>query len=112
VARLFFEAGHIVLCAFISPFAGDRQFVRSLFPEGRFFEVHVQASLETCVKRDPHGSYAKALKGQIPEFTGISSPYEPPVHPEFLVETDKQGPEEIVDRLIRILKEHHLLGGD
>ena len=72
VARLFFEAGHVVICTFISPFIKDRQFVRSLFPEKKFFEVHVKCALETCIKRDPHGLYEKALAGEIPEFTGIS----------------------------------------
>ena len=103
VARLFFEAGHIVICAFISPFIRDRQFVRSLFPERSFFEIHVKCDLETCIKRDPHGLYKKALAGEIAEFTGISSPYEEPPAPEIVVETDLYGAEQIVDLLLRRL---------
>ena len=90
VARLFFEAGHIVICTFISPFIKDRQFVRSLFPETRFFEIYVKCDLEVCKRRDPNGLYKKALAGEIAEFTGISSPYEEPPTPEIVVETDLQ----------------------
>ncbi len=93
-AKLFFEAGHIVLCTFISPFARDRRFVRSLFPEKSFFEVHVKCGIETCISRDPHGLYKKALAGDIPGFTGISSPYEEPTVPEIVVDTDFQSVEE------------------
>lgn len=109
VARLFFEAGHIVLCAFISPFIRDRRFVRSLFPEGSFFEVHVKCDLKTCVTRDPHGLYQKALAGEIAEFTGISSPYEEPPAPEIIVETDRQDAEPIVDLLLRRLMEEKII---
>ncbi len=109
VARLFFEAGHIVLCAFISPFARDRQSVRSLFPDRGFFEVHVKCSLETCIQRDPHGLYRKALAGEIAQFTGISSPYEEPVSPEVSVATDEQSEEEIVDLILEMLERNRLI---
>jgi bifunctional enzyme CysN/CysC len=108
-ARLFYEAGHIVICAFISPFTKDRQFVRSLIPEGSFFEVHVKCALETCIARDPHGLYKLALAGRIAEFTGISSPYEEPTAPEMVAETDLMGAEEIVDALARRLKEENIV---
>jgi len=103
VAKLFFEAGHIVICAFISPFIRDRLFVRSLFPEKSFFEVHVKCALETCIRRDPHGLYKKALAGEIAEFTGISSPYEEPTAPEIIVDTDRAGIDGIIDTLERRL---------
>ncbi|MBF0545096.1 MAG: sulfate adenylyltransferase subunit CysN [Candidatus Riflebacteria bacterium] len=103
VARLFFEAGHVVLCSFISPFVKDRKLVRSLFPETSFFEIHVKCSLETCIKRDPNGLYKKALTGQISEFTGVSSPYEPPPNPEIVVKTDVQSPEQIIEALWSLL---------
>jgi bifunctional enzyme CysN/CysC len=107
VARLFFEAGHIVICAFISPFSRDRRFVRSLFPEGSFFEVHVRCDLEACIRRDPHGLYKKALAGEIAEFTGISSPYEEPTVPEIVVDTHRDGAERIVDLLVgRLVREN------
>jgi len=88
VAKLFFEAGKIVICAFISPFAEDRAFVRSLMPGKRFFEVYVKCDLEVCKMRDYKGIYKKALAGEIAEFTGVSSPYEEPEFPEIKVETD------------------------
>ena len=78
VARLFFESGHMVICTFISPFEKDRSFVRSLFPEGRFFEIYVKCDLDVCKRRDPNGLYRKTMAGEIKEFTGISSPYEAP----------------------------------
>jgi bifunctional enzyme CysN/CysC len=102
VARLFFESGHIVICAFISPFIRDRQLVRSLFPDARFIEIHVKCDLEVCKKRDPHGLYKKALTGEIAEFTGISSPYEEPPDPEIVVETDLQD----VDQNVSAIMDH------
>jgi adenylyl-sulfate kinase len=110
VARLFFEAGHIVICASISPFMRDRQFVRSLFPEGGFFEVYVKCDLETCITRDPHGPYKRALAGEIPEFTGISSPYEEPSSPEIIVDTDLHGAEEIACLLQERLCQEGIFG--
>ena len=68
VARLAFEHGMLVLCAFISPFAAGRQFARTLLPEGRFIEIYVQCDLEEAIRRDPKGLYAKALQGEIREF--------------------------------------------
>jgi bifunctional enzyme CysN/CysC len=112
VARLFFEAGNIVICAFISPFIRDRRFVRSLFPEKGFFEVHVKCDLKTCIQRDPHGLYKKALAGEIADFTGISSPYEEPTAPEIIVDTDRDGAERIVDLLVGRLVRGNIIGED
>jgi bifunctional enzyme CysN/CysC len=108
-ARLFFEGGHIVICAFISPFLRDRQFVRSLFPEGRFFEVHVKCGLDTCIARDPHGLYKKALAGEIAEFTGVGSPYEPPEAPEIIADTNGRSAEEITGLLLRRLRDESII---
>jgi bifunctional enzyme CysN/CysC len=103
VARLFFESGHVVICTFISPFEKDRAFVRSLFPAGSFFEVHVKCDLEVCKRRDPNGLYRKAVTGEIKDFTGVSSPYETPSNPEITLETDLQSVEDsiacIIDRM-------------
>jgi bifunctional enzyme CysN/CysC len=110
VAKLFFESGHIVICTFISPFEKDRAFVRSLFPEGRFFEVHVKCDLDVCRRRDPHGLYQKTVAGEIKEFTGISSPYEPPEHPELVLETDLQSVKESVARIVDSLKRGEIIG--
>ncbi|MBV9774697.1 MAG: adenylyl-sulfate kinase [Gemmatimonadetes bacterium] len=87
VARLFFESGAIVLCAFVSPFREDRDAVRALVPEGRFLEVFVDADLDTLRRRDTKGLYARAMEGEIPEFTGVSSPYEPPPAAELVLRT-------------------------
>ena len=103
VASLFFQAGHVVLCAFISPFARDRRLARSLLPEGRFFEVYVRCPLAVCKKRDPHGLYAKALRGEVPELTGVSSPYEPPEHPELVADTEAESAETIVAAILERL---------
>lgn len=82
VSNLFADAGMIVLSAFISPFREDRETVRGLVQEGEFIEVFIDTPLEVCEKRDPKGLYMKARKGEIPDFTGISSPYEAPEEPE------------------------------
>lgn len=82
VANLMSDAGLIVLAAFISPFCADRQLVREIIPEGQFVEVFVDASLSVCRERDPKGLYAKADRGEIKQFTGIDSPYEPPLYSE------------------------------
>ncbi|HMR68248.1 MAG TPA: adenylyl-sulfate kinase, partial [Anaerolineae bacterium] len=110
VARLGFEHGNLVLCSFISPFQADRDFARSLLPEGRFFEIFVKCDLEVCKRRDPKGLYAKALKGEIQNFTGISSPYEAPASPELVVETDLQSTEEIVEQILTALAAEGIIG--
>ena len=109
VARLFFDVGHLVLCTFISPFAEDRARARHLIPDGNFLEIHVAAGLETCRQRDPNGLYGKAMRGEIPEFTGISSPYEAPVSPEIILDTERHGVQELVEELLEELRNRGLL---
>jgi bifunctional enzyme CysN/CysC len=109
VARLMSDAGLVVLTAFISPFRSDRAMVRELMEPGEFIEVHVSASLATCEKRDPKGLYAKARAGAIKHFTGIDSPYEPPEHPEVVVDTEQLSVEEGVDLLLEYLKKRQIL---
>ncbi len=106
VARLFFEAGHVVLCTFISPFAEDRQIVRELMPEGRFLEIHVACTVEVCAGRDPNGLYKRAIAGEIPEFTGVSSPYETPLHPELCIHTDVQDVPSGLSMLLHLIERH------
>ncbi len=89
VAKLFVDAGIIVLTAFISPFRSDRENVRDLLGKGNFIEVFVDADLKTCEARDPKGLYKKARSGEIKEFTGISSPYEVPINPEIQIDNGK-----------------------
>lgn len=89
VAKLFTDAGLIVITAFISPFRADRNMVRSLVAPGEFVEVYVKAPLATCEQRDPKGLYKKARSGVIKNFTGIDSPYEEPADPELVIDTSK-----------------------
>jgi bifunctional enzyme CysN/CysC len=103
VARLFFENGNIVICTFVSPFAKDRAFVRSLFPAGYFLEIYVKCDLDTCIRRDPNGLYKKALSGEISDFTGISSLYEDPLEAELTVETDLKSVDDIVRIILKTL---------
>jgi adenylylsulfate kinase len=102
VGKLFVDAGIITLATFISPLKEDRQKVRELLKEN-FIEIFVDCSLEVCESRDPKNLYRKARRGEIKEFTGISSPYEKPENPEITISTDKQTIEECVDRIIRYL---------
>lgn len=82
VSRLMTEAGLITLVSFISPFRSERRMARALLEEGEFLEIFVDTPLEVCEARDPKGLYKKARAGQLPNFTGIGSPYEPPENPE------------------------------
>jgi adenylylsulfate kinase len=90
VARLFAQANVITLTAFISPYKADRDTVRALLPVGRFLEIYCAASVEDCEKRDVKGLYKKAKEGKIPEFTGVSAPYEVPDRPELVLQTGGQ----------------------
>jgi bifunctional enzyme CysN/CysC len=104
VAKLFADAGLIVITAFISPYRADRELVRSLLREGRFFEIYVNAPLEVCEERDPKGLYLKARANQIKEFTGISAPYEPPTAPELELHTDQLTVSESVTKILDRLR--------
>ena len=102
VARLFVDAGIIVITAFISPFKKDRLLVRKLVGENEFVEVFVKCPIEICEARDVKGLYARARAGEIPEFTGISSPFEEPENPEVLVCSDISDIEECVNQILEI----------
>jgi bifunctional enzyme CysN/CysC len=104
VAALFADAGTLVISSFISPYRSDRERARAAARDG-FHEVYVRASLEACETRDPKGLYKRARKGEIPEFTGISSPYEPPESPDLVVPTDELPVEECLALLIRYVDE-------
>ena len=105
VAKLFVDAGTIVLTAFISPFQKDRDSVRQLVDEGEFIEVYIDTPLAVCESRDPKGLYIKARNGEIPDFTGISSPYEAPQTPELHVKTDELSIEACTQQIITYLKD-------
>jgi bifunctional enzyme CysN/CysC len=103
VAKLFVDAGLIVIVSAISPFRSDREMARGLMEAGEFFEIHIDASLATCEARDPKGLYARARQGEIKNFTGIDSPYEPPAHPELRIDTDAVDADAAADLIIRLL---------
>jgi adenylylsulfate kinase len=105
VAALFTEAGIINVTAFISPYKGDRDKVREIMAEGDFVEVYVKCDLDECEKRDPKGLYKKARAGEIPEFTGISAPYEEPDKAELIVDTTSQSQEDSLQALLSYLEE-------
>jgi len=109
VANLLMDAGSICLTAFISPYRADRQGSRDIAPEGAFIEVFTKCSLEECERRDPKGLYKKARAGKIAEFTGISAPYEEPLNPEIVLETDKFTVDECVQQVIDYLEANGFL---
>jgi adenylylsulfate kinase len=110
VAKLFTDAGLVVFTSFISPYRADRDLVRSIHDAGRFVEVHVAASVETCESRDVKGLYKKARAGEIKDFTGISAPYEAPEKPELLIDTNGESVEQSVERLVGYLSAKGYLG--
>ena len=105
VAKLFVDAGSIVMAAFISPYEKDREFVRSIVEDDEFIEIYVKCSLDVCEQRDVKGFYKKARAGIIKNFTGIDDPYEEPEHPEIRVETDEMNVEESVEKIMNYLEE-------
>ncbi|WP_026375481.1 adenylyl-sulfate kinase [Aestuariibacter salexigens] len=109
VAKLFVDAGVIVITAFISPFRTDRSFCRKLLDEGEFVEVFVDTPLDVCEQRDPKGLYKKARSGDIKDFTGIDSTYEAPESPEVHLEYQEENAEQTATRLLEQLKEKGLV---
>lgn len=109
MAKLFTEAGVIAVTAFISPYITDRERVRSILPAGEFIEVYCRCSLEICEGRDVKGLYKKARKGLIADFTGISSPYEPPINPEIIVDTGTDSLDKCVEQVLNYLQQHQII---
>ncbi|RLA76941.1 MAG: adenylyl-sulfate kinase [Epsilonproteobacteria bacterium] len=109
VSKLFVDAGTIVLTAFISPFQRERDAVRALVGEGEFIELFIDTPLAVCESRDPKGLYQKARKGEIPNFTGISSPYESPRKPEIHIVNDNITIDDITQQIIDYMKEKEYL---
>ena len=109
VSGLMVDAGLIVIVSFISPFRAERRLARDRVEDGEFIEVHVDASVEVAESRDPKGLYAKARRGELSNFTGIDSPYEPPEHPEVYVDTATMAPEDAADAVIDALRERGIL---
>lgn len=109
VAKLMVDAGMIVITAFISPFCHEREMVRAMFESDEFIEVYLNVPIQVCEQRDPKGLYKKARNGEIPDFTGISSPYEIPENPEIVVNTGLESIETCLKKIIDLLKARHYL---
>lgn len=109
VAKLMFDAGLIVITAFISPFSTDRLLVRKLLPSGSFWEIFVSCPIEICQQRDPKGLYKKALNGDLLQFTGISSPYEEPESPELTIQSNLLSLDGCVSTIIERLKSENII---
>lgn len=105
IARLFIEAGVIALTAFISPLRKDRERVRQLVGEKDFIEIYARCPLEICESRDTKGLYQRARAGEVKHFTGISSPYEPPLRPDLTLDTDSESVEQCASRVITLLRQ-------
>ena len=103
VGKLFTDSGVVTLASFVSPYAADRAAVRALMGEGDFIEVFVDTPLEECECRDTKGLYAKARRGELKNFTGIDSPYEPPENPEVQISTNTLSPEQATLKLLSII---------
>ncbi|ESP91933.1 MULTISPECIES: adenylyl-sulfate kinase [Pseudoalteromonas] len=109
LSKLMVDAGLVVLTAFISPFQAERDMVRNLVGEGEFVEVFLDTPLEVCEQRDPKGLYKKARAGEIKNFTGIDSDYQPPVAPEIRLNTGENSLEQSVQQLIDYLKDKNII---
>ena len=104
VGKLFVDGGVLTLASFVSPYRADRDGVRDLMAAGDFVEIFVSAPVEVCAERDPKGLYQKARAGEIPNFTGVSDPYETPENPELVIETDTVTPAEAAAQVIDLLE--------
>ena len=104
VGKLFVDGGFLTLASFVSPYQADRDGVRALMAEGDFVEIFIDTPIELCEERDPKGLYKKARAGEIPNFTGVSDPYEEPEKPELVIETDTATPSEAAAQVIDLLE--------
>lgn len=109
VARLFVDAGMIVLAAFITPLREQRQYIKKSFQGVKFIEVYVRCDIEECIRRDPKGLYKKAQAGIIKNYTGISSPFEEPENSDIIIDTQKMSIEEAVSKVLDYLQERDIL---
>lgn len=110
VAKLFVEAGAVVLTAFISPFGADLEKARRIVGESDFLEVYCRCPVEVCESRDVKGLYAKARAGIVTQFTGVSAPYEAPTNPDLTVDTDCESIEDCVRKVLTILESRLMPG--
>jgi len=110
LARIAYQHGQIVICSFISPYACDRQQARDRIGPGDFLEIHLDCSLEECRRRDPKGLYSRADQGEVPQFTGVASPYEIPESPEMRLNTEALTPDQACEQILNLLQERLILG--
>lgn len=101
VAKLMFDAGIITICSFVSPYRKDRNNIRQMFPKDSFYEIYVNTSYDVCSERDPKNLYKEANKGNVVNFTGITSPYEEPENPDIILEGNSFSPEELSNQVIK-----------
>ncbi|WP_053220260.1 adenylyl-sulfate kinase [Virgibacillus senegalensis] len=109
VAKLFVDSGQIVMTAFISPYRKDRDQVRSIFAAGEFHEIFIDCPFDVCEDRDPKGLYQKARQGIIRDFTGIDSPYEPPINPELTINTEHYTVKQAAETIIKYLENEQII---
>ncbi|MBF0119809.1 MAG: adenylyl-sulfate kinase [Desulfobacterales bacterium] len=109
MVNLFIDAGIIAITAFISPIRQDRKKVCDLVGKDRFFEIYIQCPIDICAERDPKGLYQKAIAGLIPNFTGVSAPYDPPENPSLIINSDKEDPQTASNRIIELLEKHNII---
>ena len=108
VARLFADAGLVVICAFITPYEEDRRHIKEIVGDNELINVYVKCPIDVCIKRDPKGLYKKALKGEIKGFTGIDDPYEEPARAEIVVETHRMSIQECAHIVLSYLRNNGL----
>ena len=111
ISKLLIESGTVVIASFISPFEENRRTVKRIIGENNYFEIYINTSLETCEKRDPKGLYGKARKGEIQDFTGVTSPYETPLNPNFSIDTSSSDYTIKLAELISVLSKKITLNG-
>ncbi len=109
VAKLFWDAGILTICAFVSPYKEDRERAKNLVEGSGFIEVFVKCPVEVCIQRDPKSMYKKAISGKIKAFTGVDDPYEVPDSPEIVIETDRLTISESVDKIIKYLRDKRVI---
>jgi bifunctional enzyme CysN/CysC len=109
MAKLFVEAGLITMVAFISPFRAERQMARELVAPGEFIEIFVNTPFNVCEQRDPKGLYRKARRGELRNFTGLDSPYEPPINPELTLDAIHNSASDLAERVIQFMQQHGIL---
>lgn len=109
VAKLMMESGTIVMTAFISPFVKDRENARKILPHGNFIEIYCKASLAVCEKRDVKGFYKKARAGEIKQYTGVGSVYEPPLKADLVIDSEIESLNDSVSKVIKLLQEKDII---